>query len=168
MKSPLTRNIFATLALLVGAATVSKALICGKKMPDYNQMYATPTIGVYTYVGDADSLPDGSASWGGWNGTYADCLQRCKDFGEECYGVHFSSTNDDGICALLRDSGDGEAWGVFEDACEDCYYSDRECPLFCDTPGFCKGGMIRRQTASSLLIGDMSAIESFAGCQEYC
>ena len=91
-------------------------------MPEDNQMYATPSIGVYTYYTEGvDS--------GGWNGTYADCLQRCKDFGEECYGVHYSSTLDDGICALLRNDGEGGEWGVFEDACDDCFYSDRDCPL---------------------------------------
>ena len=152
MKSPL--NIFQALALLVGAATVSKALICGRKMPN-GTMYATPTIVAYSDYSNADS-------WGGWDGTFADCLQRCKDFGEECYGVHFSDrSGGNGVCSLLKDS-DGE-WGIIEDACDECYYSDRECPLFCETPGFCKGGMIRRQTG-----GPGTESYSFAECQEFC
>ena len=151
MKSPL--NIFRAFALLVGAATVSKALICGRKMP-HGQMYATPTIVAYSYY-------YGAESWGGWDGTFADCLQRCKDIGEECFGVHFSDSNGgNGVCSLLKDTGDGE-WGIIiEDACDNCYYSDRECPLFCDTPGFCKGGMIRRLTSGSYY--------SFAECQDFC
>ena len=87
-------------------------------MPEPNQMYATPSIGVYSYYRDG-------AESGGWNGTYADCLQRCKDFGEECYGVHFSEPGYAyRICALLRDNGEGGEWGVFEDACDNCYYRD--------------------------------------------
>ena len=115
MKSPLIYKIFPTLAFLVGAATLSRALICGRKMPD-GQMYATPAIGVYSYYYDA-------ASWGGWDGSFADCLQRCKDFGEECYGVHFSPMPDDNFCALLKDTGEGE-WGILEEAAndEDIYY----------------------------------------------
>ena len=111
MMSSLKIVLFVACAVL-GAATVSNASVCGRKMPD-GQMYAAPTLFAYSY--QTSFNPDG-----GLDGTISDCLQRCKNVGEECYGIHYSEP--DRFCALLKDDGSDETWGVIDDACDDCYY----------------------------------------------